>query len=194
MKKILILLCSLLITSQVYAKDEYAIEDIKMTNNSNKIIAIITKGSKVNVLKQKGNLSYISIKGWSYEEEPNEEIFPEIGVTVTLAKIEENFLKNRVISSKEEDIYEEVWLENSISGWVNTNKLTKNFDSLWTVEAKFANERCGACHSEPKADNYAAVQFPSLINGMKETAGLSDEEESFIINFYQKNKIYKNKK
>lgn len=191
MKELIIIFLGMFIATNINAKELYTIDNIKLKNKNNKVIADITKGTKLKIIKQSDNMSYVKIEGWSYEDEPNLDIFPDIGVTVILTSIKEKYVKNRIVKSKKEDSYEEVWLKNSISGWVPTNMLTNKFSNLWKIESSLASERCGACHSEPRANDYEAVAFPSLINSMKETAGLSDMEESFVVNYYQKNKIYK---
>lgn len=191
MKKILFTLMITLVAINLNANSFYIDSFTNMKNDKNKIIATITKGTKVEVLRKKANMSLVKISGWSYEEEPNLEIFPDIGVTVILSEIKEKYVKMRKVELKKEDEYEEVWLKNSITGWIPSKNLTNDFNGLWNVESKFASDRCGACHSEPNPEHYEAVQFPALVNGMKETAGLSDDEEFYMINYYQKNKIYK---
>lgn len=189
MKKLTFLLMFCFVLN-IFASESFTKIKLILTDENSNPIAEVTKGTKVDVIKQVGDKSFVKIQGWSYEEEPNLEIFFDIGKTVTLAQIIENKISERKIIQSKTDQYEETWFENSIYGWILTSKLKKNFKSLWKNESSFSSERCGACHSEPRPANYTAVQFPSLINSMKETAGLSDEEESFVVNYYQKNKIY----
>jgi len=188
--KNIIFLVFILLSTNLFAVDLYTTEDVNLVNEKDVNLAIITKGTKIKVLKKNGDKSLIVVQGWSYEEEPNVEIFYEVGITVALAKLEEISLKNRNVLSKKEDEYEDLWLENKISGWIPSSKISGDFNSLWIKEASFASQRCGTCHGEPKIEAYDAVQFPSLVNLMKSQSGISDEEEKFIVNYYQKNKIY----
>lgn len=189
MKKLVFLLMWCFALS-AFASSSYTKDSVDLLDNSGNKIASITKGSKVKVLDQKGDKTLIELKGWSYEEEPNLEIFPAMGVTVTLAEVVESKASSKETLQKKEDEYENVWIEGKVNGWVLTSSLTNDFKSLWTKEASFASQRCGTCHGEPKIESYEAVQFPSLISLMKSQSGLTDDEEAFIVNYYQKNKIY----
>lgn len=191
MRNLIFLILSIFVTN-LFASSIYVKSDIQITNSINgEKLALITKGTKVEVIKSKGDYSLIEIKGWSYEDEPNEEIFYKDGVTVVLASILKSQLKNRKILQSKEDDYEEIWIENSITGWIESKFLTKEFKKLWIKESQLASTRCSACHEAPSAESHFAGEFPSLLDSMAEQAGLSDDEKMLLINFYQKKNIYK---
>lgn len=176
----------------LFANEKFVKNDIQITDDINgKNLALITKGSKVKVLKSKDDYSLIEIKGWSYEDEPNREIFYKDGVTVVLATISKSQLKKRKILQSKEDDYEEVWIESSIKGWIESKYLTQKFKELWKKESQLASTRCSACHEAPSAESHFPGEFPSLLDSMAEQAGLSDDEKLVLINFYQKKNIYK---
>lgn len=189
MKKILITI--LLFISSIYANELYTIKDIQLKDDSGNKLATITKGTKVNVLKNKGNNAFIKVLGWSYEDEPNSEIFQKDGVTVVLADLSKEGISKRKVLQSKEDAYEEVWIENSIQGWISKKDLTKNFIGLWKKEMSLASERCSGCHEAPAPDSHFAGEFPSLLDSMAEQAGLSSDEKSILINYFQKRNIYK---
>ncbi|MGB6330126.1 MAG: hypothetical protein WBF48_14480 [Halarcobacter sp.] len=190
MKKLVYLLC-LGFAFNLFA-DSYVIEESKIFEiKTSTALATISKGTKVNVLKTKGTYSLVELKGWSYEEEPNDKLFFKEGVTVHLAKLEGKGIKLRKILQTKEDKYEEVWIENSIKGWIQTKKLTSDFSRLWKKEKEFVSLRCSGCHEAPKAESHFAGEFPSIIDSMAEQAGLTQKDEDFIVNYLQKSNIYK---
>lgn len=190
MKKILIMYLLIYATS-LFASDVYTVKNIKMQNIEGANLALVTKGTKVKVLKVIDDKSLIEIKGWSYAEEPNNEVFYKDGVTVVLSTIDEDKVSKRKIYQTKEDAYEEIWIENSIQGFIATNMLTKDFKSLWMKESSLASERCSGCHEIPEPDSHFAGEFPSLLDSMAEQAGLSSDERYMLINYFQKRNIYK---
>lgn len=180
-----------LASSTLFSNDFYAKENVEMKNKKNEVIAKLTKGTKVKVLKDDGTKSLIEIKGWSYEEEPNSEIFFKEGVTVVLADIEETKISEREIIQTKEDEYEEFWVENKIKAWVSNKDLTEDFNAIWNEESNLAAERCSGCHEIPAPDSHFAGEFPSLMDSMAEQAGLDESEEATLVNYFQKRNIYK---
>lgn len=188
---IILSIALLFISNTLLAKDFYAKKDVHVKDNNNKIVAKITKGTKLKVLKKKANNSLIEIKGWSYEEEPNSEVFFKDGVTVVLADIQKDKLSKREILQTKEDEYEEFWIENKIEAWIPNKELTQDFKGLWKKEASLAAERCSGCHEIPAPDSHFAGEFPSLMDSMAEQAGLDEAEEATLVNYFQKRNIYK---
>lgn len=187
MKKVAILACLL---SVFVLAQNYTNKNIKLMDKENKInLATITKGTQIEVLEKNDNFSKVKVVGWSYESEPNNEIFSNYGVLVKLAILTKD--AKRDIIAEHEDEYEEVWIQNSIEGYIPTDSITENFNGLWKQESTFANERCGGCHGVPAYDAHFANEFPSLIDSMKEMAGMVDDEAKQMTNYFQKNNIYR---
>ncbi len=181
----------ILFSSSLFSKDLYSTKQIEMRNDEGKVIATITKGTKIKILKEYKNKLLVQVKGWSYEEEPNNEIFFKYGVTVILATIVDRKLAKAKIIETKEDEYEEVWIQNSIKGFITNKNLTENFMALWKTESSLANQRCSGCHGTLSPHSYFAGEFPSIIDSMAEQAGLSKEEKPILINYFQKRNIYK---
>lgn len=187
--RFLIISAIVFFSSSLFAQNQFLTKEANLLNKNNDKIAIITKGTKVKVLKKYQDKSLVEIKGWSYEDEPNDEIFFKYGVTVTLATRNENSPKRKIYQTKEDD-YEEIWIENSIQGFIMNKELTKNFKDIWNEESAFASQRCSGCHEIPAPNSHFAGEFPSLINSMAEQAGLSPKEEKTLVNYFQKKNIY----
>lgn len=190
MKKIVFLLINCLALS-AFSSVSFTTNEVTLMDANNNLIAKVTKGTKVKIIEQKANKTLVEIKGWSYEDEPNNEIFYKEGVTVVLASISKSKLKDRKILQSKEDEYDEVWIENSIEGWIESKSLTLEFKKLWENESQLASTRCSACHEAPTAESHFPGEFPSLLDSMAEQAGLSDDEKKLLVNFYQKKNIYK---
>lgn len=186
MKKICIFVC--LLSSFLFAQN-YTNKKIDLMDKNGKTkLATITKGTMIEVLEKNEKFSKVKLSGWSYEDAPNDEIFSNYGVLVKLGVLEKN--AKREIIAEHEDEYEEVWIQNFITGFIPNDSITSDFKSLWKDESTFANERCGGCHGVPAFDAHFANEFPSLIDSMKEMAGIVDEEAKSMTNYYQKNNIY----
>lgn len=190
-KFIYIILALVFISNTLLAKDFYTKKDIEIKDKKNVVLGKITKGTKVKILKKDKNKSFIEIQGWSYEEEPNTEIFFKNGVTVVLVDIKKDKVSKREIIQTKEDEYEEVWIENKIQAWIPSNVLTKNFEALWEKESTLAAERCSGCHEIPEPDSHFAGEFPSLMDSMAEQAGLDEIDKATLVNYFQKRNIYK---
>ncbi|AXX87426.1 hypothetical protein [Malaciobacter marinus] len=187
--RLLIITAIVFFSSSLFAQNKFLTKQANLLNKNNDKIAIITKGTKVKILEKYKDKSLVQIKGWSYEDEPNDEIFFKYGVTVTLATRNENSPKRKIYQTKEDD-YEEIWIENSIQGFIMNKDLTNNFKSIWNDESAFASQRCSGCHEIPAPSSHFAGEFPSLINSMAEQAGLSPKEEKTLVNYFQKKNIY----
>lgn len=187
MKK-LVLIATLICTFSF--AQTYTNKNVELMDKNSKIsFATITKGTKIEVLEKNDKFSKVKVVGWSYESEPNSEIFSNYGVLVKLAILKKD--APRVIIKEHEDEYEEIWIENSIEGYIPSDSITEDFKALWKDESTFANERCGGCHGVPAYDAHFPNEFPSLIDSMKEMAGIVDKEAVQMTNYFQKNNIYR---
>ncbi len=178
-------------SSNLLANSYYVKQDVTIKDEKNKVIGELTKGTKVKVLKKSIDKSLIEIRGWSYEEKPNNKIFFKDGITVVLANIKKDKLLLRKTLQTKEDEYEESWIETKIEAWISNKELTQDFMSLWDKEKSLAAERCSGCHEIPAPDSHFAGEFPSLMDSMAEQAGLGEVEKTTLINYFQKRNIYK---
>ncbi|RXJ99683.1 hypothetical protein CRU98_06555 [Arcobacter sp. CECT 8986] len=185
LKKGLLLLSLLSLTSFTYAQDSIINERTKILQNG-KDLGFITVLTPIDVIKKQANTATIKIKGYRLENYPQmivrdlkrKELYVEF-------KDEESSNKYFKTIKEHEDDYGEIWHEVEGVFTIDIKNIAKNPDKLKLKAKKTYEQSCSMCHHLPASNAYTVNQWPQQIESMMEQVTLEPKTKNLIIKYLQ---------
>ncbi|AXX93231.1 hypothetical protein CPU12_05690 [Malaciobacter molluscorum LMG 25693] len=185
LKKGLLLLSLLSLTSFTYAQDSIINERTKILQNG-KDLGFITVLTPIDVVKKQANTATIKIKGYRLENYPQmivrdlkrKELYVEF-------KDEESSNKYFKTIKEHEDDYGEIWHEVEGVFTIDIKNIAKNPDKLKLKAKKTYEQNCSMCHHLPASNAYTVNQWPQQIESMMEQVTLEPKTKNLIIKYLQ---------
>ncbi|RXJ95685.1 hypothetical protein CRV00_04375 [Malaciobacter molluscorum] len=185
LKKGLLLLSLLSLTSFTYAQDSIINERTKILQNG-KDLGFITVLTPIDVVKKQANTATIKIKGYRLENYPQmivrdlkrKELYVEF-------KDEESSNKYFKTIKEHEDDYGEIWHEVEGVFTIDIKNIAKNPDKLKLKAKKTYEQSCSMCHHLPASNAYTVNQWPQQIESMMEQVTLEPKTKNLIIKYLQ---------
>lgn len=73
----------------------------------------------------------------------------------------------------------------TIDGWVATNALVADAQTVWKTAAALYAQKCGQCHALQPATSYSANQWPAIMKTQADNAGLDPGQTALITTYLQ---------
>ena len=144
-------------------------------------IGELVVSTEVKELSQKGEFSEIEFVG--YQPKDSGVVYEKVrvvGVGLEIAKPE----AIKVVGEKTDE-YGTVWQTVSVKGFVPTKLIAKDRATISQAGKNLFGEKCGSCHALHAEDEFDANVWPSILDGMREQAGLSKDENDLILKYLQ---------
>jgi hypothetical protein len=73
----------------------------------------------------------------------------------------------------------------SIDGWVATNALVDDVQTVWKSAAALYAQKCGQCHALQPVNSYSANQWPAIMKTQADNAGLDPGQAALVTTYLQ---------
>ncbi len=179
------------LSQQSFAKQEDALFsssscNIYLDNTHSKAIGLLEIGAKVYVIKKKGNLYNVRIKGWR-QNGLDSIIYAFMGKRILKAELTPNgekFIK--IIKTVKDENTDLIWQEVELDNvWVKSEFLAKSMNDVWQKALKLFHARCSMCHALPKTTTFTANQWPATLRVMTKRAALDKSQTDIVSKFLQ---------
>lgn len=172
LKKSLLLLSLISLTSFTFAQDSVINERTKILQNG-KDLGFITVLTPIDVVKKQANKATIKIKGYRLENYP-QMIVRDLKRKELYAEFKDEESSNKYFKTikKHEDDYGEIWHEVEGVFTIDTKNIAKNPDKLKLKAKKTYEQSCSMCHHLPASNAYTVNQWPQQIESMMEQVTL----------------------
>lgn len=160
------------------------LSNLSSSGKDGAILATISPGTALNVLKTSGDRLKVEITGWS-PEGGEKYLFTEIGQRIRLANLTDLGQKSRTVAGQKEDYYENIWQEVRLSGWIAKRDTTSKITDVWKSARSLFHNRCTRCHALHRPTEFKANQWPSILKIMTVRAGLSLPEKALVTQYLQ---------
>lgn len=185
LKKSLLLLSLISLTSFTFAQDSVINEQTKILQNG-KDLGFITVLTPIDVVKKQANKATIKIKGYRLENYP-QMIVRDLKRKELYAEFKDEESSNKYFKTikKHEDDYGEIWHEVEGVFTIDTKNIAKNPDKLKLKAKKTYEQSCSMCHHLPASNAYTVNQWPQQIESMMEQVTLEPKTKNLIIKYLQ---------
>ncbi|AXH10539.1 hypothetical protein CP960_08330 [Malaciobacter halophilus] len=185
LKKSLLLLSLISLTSFTFAQDSVINERTKILQNG-KDLGFITVLTPIDVVKKQANKATIKIKGYRLENYP-QMIVRDLKRKELYAEFKDEESSNKYFKTikKHEDDYGEIWHEVEGVFTIDTKNIAKNPDKLKLKAKKTYEQSCSMCHHLPASNAYTVNQWPQQIESMMEQVTLEPKTKNLIIKYLQ---------
>lgn len=181
MKKILVLIMlsfGLLLAKNIATSEGIALVYPSFT--SKQMVGKLLPTNKFEILEKKNGRLKIKVEGYQ-NPAVKRALYYSVGKRILVLGLSKNAkLKSKKIGTKGG------WNKVSFIAYIPNKKITKNFKKLNTLAKNLYANKCSMCHSLYPAHDKPANQWPSVINAMKQRAGITKDEQYLISIYLQK--------
>jgi trimethylamine-N-oxide reductase (cytochrome c) cytochrome c-type subunit TorY len=125
----------------------------------------------------------VSIEGWSASG--SNAVVAAIGQRILLVIVTAPARAERQTGTQTKDAYGTTWTQVTISGWVTTSVLTSDIQAVWARASKLYASHCSTCHALHAPDEFAANQWPGVLQSMADRSGLSGDDLALVLKYLQ---------
>ncbi|RYA22205.1 hypothetical protein [Malaciobacter halophilus] len=185
LKKSLLLLSILGVTSFALAQDSVIKERTKLFENG-KDIGFITILTPVDIVKKQAGKVTIKVKGYRLENYP-QMIVRDIKRKELYAEFKDEKSSNKSFKTvkEHEDDYGEIWHEVEGVFTIDSKYIAKDPANLKLKAKKTYEQSCSMCHHLPASNAYTVNQWPQQIESMMEQVTLDPHTKNLIIKYLQ---------
>ncbi|VAW20296.1 Cytochrome c4 [hydrothermal vent metagenome] len=168
----------------IAAENVFASTLTSLASSDGAVLASVSPGAELKVLKMSGERLKVQISGWS-PQGGEKYLFSEIGQRILVAELTDNGQKIRVVAGQKQDYYENVWQDITLVGWVDKKDTSDNVVDIWQSARTLFRSRCTRCHALHRPTEFKANQWPSILKIMTVRAGLSADQKALVTQYLQ---------
>lgn len=141
--------------------------------------------SQLTVMQRQGDWIRVTLNGW-YQEGAKRVLNALPGKRIQLAVLGSLGADKLTDLSRIKDPDTEIlWNGASFEGWVRSDGVTADLESIWRAAWDLFATRCTACHQRRIPHKYTANQWVSLLKVMGPRTGLPKEQQRLILTYLQ---------
>lgn len=145
-----------------------------------KSIGSVGPGAALDIVGQSGGMTHVTLHGWSAQgssaivfTSPDKHIVELSGFT--------GHGTNGASQAVSGTTYNAV----TIDGWVASNALVDDVQTVWKAASALYAQKCGSCHALQPANSYSANQWPGVMKTQSGNAGLDPGQTALITTYLQ---------
>ncbi len=147
------------------------------------VVGTVTPGTTMSVTETSGTDAHVTVAG--YSSAGSSMVVAAVGVRIVLVTLTAPDQADRNLGAQTKDSYGTVWTEVTVSGWVPSNALTADVQTVWAHGRQLYEAHCSSCHSLYAPDQYTANQWPGTLQGMASQGGLSGDDLTLVLKYLQ---------
>jgi hypothetical protein len=137
-----------------------------------KTVGSLAPGAALDVVGQSGSATHVTLHGW-YAAGSTAIVygFPDKHV-VTLS----GFTGHATAGAAQAV---------TVDGWVATNALVADVQTVWKAAAALYAQKCSQCHALQPVNSYSANQWPAIMKAQQDNAALDPGQAALILTYLQ---------
>lgn len=145
-----------------------------------KTIGSLQPGAALDVAGQSGGATHVTLHGWSAQG-TSAIVFASADKHI----VELSGFTGHATSGAAQSSGGATYVAVTIDGWVASNALVDDVQSVWKNASALYAQKCGSCHALEPATSYSANQWPGLMKTQAGNAGLDPGQTALITTYLQ---------
>lgn len=142
-----------------------------------KSIGSVAPGMAVTVVGQSGNATHVTLRGFSAQNVPGTVYTTPDNKHIVAA----TSFTGHATAGPAAGGYTAV----TIDGWIATNALVENVQTVWQSASTLYAQKCGSCHALQPANSYSASQWPGIMKTQAGNAALDPGQTALLTVYLQ---------